>query len=280
MAHLKTVKLPNGRQIPALGLGTWHMGETRGHRAAEVAALKAGIDLGLTVIDTAEMYANGGAEEVVADAIAGRREEVYIVSKVLPTNASPKGTIAACENSLRRLKSERIDLYLLHWRGSHPLANTVIGFERLKAEGKIADWGVSNFDTDDMTELREVKNGDHCAANQVLYHLGERGIEWQLLPELQRAAIPVMAYCPLGEGRLAGHPALASLARKHSVAPSAIALAFLLSKPGVMAIPKSVRTERVQEFAKAREVSLDAEDLATLDREFPPPRHKTTLAIV
>lgn len=280
MALSHTVRLPHGRHIPALGLGTWHMGENRSGRAAEVAALKAGIDLGLTVIDTAEMYANGGAEEVVAETIAGQRDKVYLVSKVLPNNASPKGVIAACENSLRRLKSDRIDLYLLHWRGSHPLANTVIGFERLKAEGKIADWGVSNFDPDDMAELKQVKNGDRCAANQVLYHLGERGIEWQLLPEAQRAGLPVMAYCPLGEGKLVDHPALASLARKHGVASSAIALAFLLARPGVMAIPKSARVERVQEFAKARDVTLDAEDLAHLDREFPPPDRKTSLAIV
>jgi diketogulonate reductase-like aldo/keto reductase len=279
MAQANTVRLPHGREIPALGLGTWHMGENRSSRAAEVAALKASIDLGLTVIDTAEMYANGGAEDVVAEAIAGQRDKVFLVSKVLPTNSSPKGVIAACENSLRRLKTDRIDLYLLHWRGSHPLANTVIGFERLKSEGKIADWGVSNFDTDDMAELKQVANGDHCAANQVLYHLGERGIEWQLLPQSQRDHIPIMAYTPLGGTGLLTHATLARLARKHAVAPSAIALAFLLSKPGVMAIPKSARVERVAEFAKARDVRLDAEDLTILDREFPPPKRKTALAI-
>jgi diketogulonate reductase-like aldo/keto reductase len=278
MTQSNTVRLPSGRVIPALGLGTWHMGEKKGDRAREVAALKTGIDLGLTVIDTAEMYGDGGAEEVVAEAIAGVRDKVFLVSKVLPHNASRKGTIDACERSLRRLKTERIDLYLLHWRGSHPLADTVAAFERLKAEGKIGDWGVSNFDVDDMAELKRVS--DHCAANQVLYHLGSRGIEWQLLPDCQRAGIPIMAYCPLGQGELVGHRVIVQLARKHAVAPAAIAVAFLLSKPGVLAIPKSSHAERVREIARARDVKLDAEDFAFLDREFPAPKRKTALDIV
>ena len=280
MAQSNTVQLPGGRAIPALGLGTWHMGEKKADRAREIAALKAGIDLRLTVIDTAEMYGNGGAEEVVADAIAGTRDRVYLVSKVLPHNASRKGTIAACERSLKRLKTDRIDLYLLHWRGSYPLANTVASFEQLKSEGKIVDWGVSNFDADDMVELKRVGDGDRCAANQVLYHLGSRGIEWQLLPDSQRAGIPIMAYCPLGQGELIGHPAIVQLADKHAVAPSAIALAFLLAKPGILAIPKSSHAERVKDFATAREVKLDAEDVAILDREFPPPECKMALNIV
>ena len=280
MAQSNTVQLPSGRAIPALGLGTWHMGEKKADRAREIAALKAGIDLRLTVIDTAEMYGNGGAEEVVADAIAGTRDRVYLVSKVLPHNASRKGTIAACERSLKRLKTDRIDLYLLHWRGSYPLANTVASFEQLKSEGKIVDWGVSNFDADDMAELKRVGDGDRCAANQVLYHLGSRGIEWQLLPDSQRAGIPIMAYCPLGQGELIGHPAIVQLADKHAVAPSAIALAFLLAKPGILAIPKSSHAERVKDFATAREVKLDAEDVAILDREFPPPECKMALNIV
>jgi diketogulonate reductase-like aldo/keto reductase len=273
-----TVQLPGGRNVPALGLGTWHMGERKADRAREVAALKAGIDLGLTLIDTAEMYGNGGAEEVVAEAIAGVRDKVFLVSKVLPHNASRKGTIDACEQSLQRLKTERIDLYLLHWRGSYPLADTVAAFERLKVDGKIGDWGVSNFDVDDMAELKRVS--DHCAANQVLHHLGSRGIEWQLLPDSQRAGIPVMAYCPLGQGELIGHPAIVQLARKHAVAPAAIAVAFLLSKPSVLAIPKSSHAERVREFARARDVKLDAEDFAFLDREFPVPKRKTALDMV
>ncbi|MEO6024607.1 MAG: aldo/keto reductase [Burkholderiales bacterium] len=280
MAQLNTVRLPSGRIIPALGLGTWHMGEKKAARRKEVAALKAGIELGLTVIDTAEMYGNGGAEEVVAEAIAGARDKIQLVSKVLPHNASRKGTLAACEQSLRRLKTERIDLYLLHWRGSYPLADTVAAFERLKAEGKIVAWGVSNFDVDDMGDLKRISNGDRCAANQVLYHLGSRGIEWQLLPDSQHAGMPIMAYCPLGQGELIGHPAIVRLARKHSVSPSAIALAFLLSKPGILAIPKSSQADRVRDFATAREVKLDVEDCALLDREFPPPTRKTALEIV
>ena len=278
MTTSNTVQLPGGRSIPNLGLGTWHMGERKADRAREVAALKAGIDLGLTVIDTAEMYGDGGAEEVVAEAIAGVRDKVFLVSKVLPHNASRNGTIVACEQSLRRLKTERIDLYLLHWRGSYPLADTVAAFERLKSDGKIGAWGVSNFDVDDMAELARIS--DHCAANQVLYHLGSRGIEWQLLPDSQRAGIPIMAYCPLGQGDLIGHPAIVQLARKHAAASAAVAIAFLLSKPGVLAIPKSSHAERVWEFAAARDVKLDAQDFEFLDREFPPPKRKTALAIV
>ena len=279
MTQSNSVQLPGGRTLPALGLGTWHMGEKKADRAREVAALKAGIDLGLTVIDTAEMYGNGGAEEVVAEAIVGARDKVYLVSKVLPNNASRKGTIDACEQSLRRLKTDRIDLYLLHWRGSYPLADTVAAFERLKSVGKIVAWGVSNFDVDDMAELKRISDGDRCAANQVLYHLGSRGIEWQLLPDSQRAGIPIMAYCPLGQGELIGHPAIVRLAGKHGVAPAAIAVAFLLAKPGVLAIPKSSHAERVRDFAKARDVKLDTEDCARLDREFPAPKRKVALAM-
>jgi diketogulonate reductase-like aldo/keto reductase len=275
----KTVQLPNGRSIPALGLGTWHMGEKRSARQAEVDALRAGIDLGLTVIDTAEMYGDGGAEEVVAEATAGRRDEVFLVSKVMPQNASLKGTIAACEKSLKRLKTGRIDLYLLHWRGRYPLADTVAAFERLRAQGKIGEWGVSNFDLADMAELALVENGTRCAANQVLYHLGERGVEWQLLPEAQRARMPIMAYCPLGQGNLLRNAVVARLAKKHHVAESVIALAFLLGKPGVLAIPKSAHAERVREFAAAPGVKFDKDDLALLDREFPPPKRKTSLAM-
>ena len=279
MTQSNSVQLPGGRTLPALGLGTWHMGEKKADRAREVAALKAGIDLGLTVIDSAEMYGNGGAEEVVAEAIAGARDKVYLVSKVLPNNASRKGTIDACEQSLRRLKTDRIDLYLLHWRGSYPLADTVAAFERLKSEGKIVAWGVSNFDVDDMAELKRISNGDRCAANQVLYHLGSRGIEWQLLPDSQRAGMPIMAYCPLGQGELIGHPAIVQLAGKHAVAPAAIAVAFLLAQPGILAIPKSSHAERVRDFAKARDVKLDTADYALLDREFPAPKRKVALAM-
>jgi diketogulonate reductase-like aldo/keto reductase len=275
----KTIRLLGGRSVPSLGLGTWHMGERRANRVGEIAALRTGIDLGLTLIDTAEMYASGGAEEMVAEAIDGRRDEVFIISKVLPQNASLRGTIAACDASLKRLRTGQIDLYLLHWRGSYRLSETVEAFERLKADGKIADWGVSNFDVSDMDELAGLPQGGHCAANQVMYHLGARGIEFDLLPHCQQNGIAVMAYCPLGQGRLVGHPAIAKLASKHRIPSSAIALAYLLSKPGVIAIPKSSKPERIKEFASARDVQLDAEDFAVLDRAFPPPKRKTYLAM-
>jgi diketogulonate reductase-like aldo/keto reductase len=278
MAVYTTVQLPGDRTVPSLGLGTWHMGEQRGARAAEMAALRAGIEAGLTMIDTAEMYGSGGAEEVAGEAIAGARDRLFIVSKVLPHNASRRGTVSACEASLKRLKTERIDLYLLHWRGSHPLAETVAAFEALTAAGKIGAWGVSNFDIGDMAELAKVSGG--CAANQVLYHLGSRGIEWKLLPEMQKRGIVTMAYCPLGQGDLVRDQTISALARKHGVASSAIALAWLLSKPQVMAIPKSSRADRVGEFAQALTVKLDAEDFAALDKTFPPPKRQKPLDIV
>lgn len=273
------VTLPSGETIPALGLGTWHMGEDAAARKDEVAALKAGIDLGLTVIDTAEMYANGGAESVVAEAISGRRDQVFLVSKVLPSNASLTGTIAACERSLARLRSGVIDLYLLHWRGGTPLSETVRAFEDLKRAGKIRHWGVSNFDIDDMEELTGAENGKACAANQVQFALDTRGPEWALLPWLRQRSMPLMAYCPLGGGGLVDHPALAPLARKHGVTPAAIALAFLLSKPGVLAIPKTAHAARVHDLAKARSMALDADDMKALDRAFPPPKRKQPLAM-
>jgi diketogulonate reductase-like aldo/keto reductase len=275
----KAVTLSSGEVIPALGLGTWHMGETAARRGDEVAALKTGIELGLTVIDTAEMYANGGAESVVAEAIGGQRQKVFLVSKVLPSNASLKGTIAACERSLARLKTDVIDLYLLHWRGGTPLAETVRAFETLKREGKIRHWGVSNFDVDDLAELSRVENGNRCMANQVQYALDTRGVEFDLLPWQQQRSMPLMAYCPLGGGSLVKHPALAPIARKHGVTAAAVAIAFLLARPGVLAIPKSANAGRVAELARARQVGLDAEDLAALDRAFPPPRRKHPLAM-
>jgi diketogulonate reductase-like aldo/keto reductase len=275
----KTVTLPSGETLPALGLGTWHMGEAAAKRKDEVAALKTGIDLGLTVIDTAEMYANGGAETVVAEAIAGQRGKVFLVSKVLPGNASLKGTIAACEKSLSRLKTDVIDLYLLHWRGGTPLSETLRAFEALKRDGKIRHWGVSNFDVDDLEELSGVEHGDRCMANQVQYALDTRGVEFDLLPWQQTRSMPLMAYCPLGGGGLVSHPALVPVARKHDVSPAAVAIAFLLSKPGVQAIPKSANATRVAELARARDVALDAADLAALDRAFPPPKRKQSLAM-
>lgn len=276
---VNSITLSDGQAISALGLGTWHMGESAATRSQEVEALKTGIGLGLTVIDTAEMYASGGAEMVVAQAIAGQRDAVFLVSKVLPQNASYTGTIAACEASLNRLHTDRLDLYLLHWRGSVPLAETVRAFERLRSDGKILRWGVSNFDAGDLDELFAVDRGSNCAGNQVQYALDCRGPEWDLLPWQQRRSMPMMAYCPLGRGRLASHRTLAPLAQKHGVTSAAIAIAFLLSHPGVQPIPKTLHAGRVKELAAARDVRLDTDDLALLDRSFPPPRHKTPLAM-
>lgn len=277
---MRQVTFKSGETVPALGLGTWHMGEDRRKRAAEVAALKLGLDLGMTLIDTAEMYGEGGAEEVVAEAIARRRDGVFVVSKVYPHNASRTGAIAACERSLKRLKTDRIDLYLLHWRGSFPLSDTIAAFEILKSEGKIRSWGVSNFDVADMQELNAAPDGENCASNQVLYHLGERGIEHRLLGDMQTAEMVTMAYSPLGQGPILGEPALAELARKHAATPAAIALAFLLEKPGVLAIPKASSLDHVRANIKAKDVVLDAADRAALDAAFPPPKRATPLAML
>ncbi|MDP9589833.1 UNVERIFIED_ORG: diketogulonate reductase-like aldo/keto reductase [Shinella zoogloeoides] len=279
-AELPAVTLPGGRQVPALGLGTWHMGESRASAAQEAASLRAGLDLGMTVIDTAEMYADGGAETVVGDAIRGRRDEVFLVSKVLPHNASRAGTIAACEASLERLGTDHIDLYLLHWRGRYPLADTVEAFERLKTDGKIGAWGVSNFDEEDMKELLGVAEPARPMANQVLYNLARRGIEYDLLRWSQVQGIPIMAYSPLDEGRLIGHPVLDEIGRIHNAGGAQIALAFLLTKAGVIAIPKSGSPERVRENFKASEIRLTSEDLRLLDEAFPPPSRKRPLEMI
>jgi len=277
---MKHVTLPGGEKIPALGLGTWRMGEDAGSATREADVLRAGLDRGLSLIDTAEMYAEGGAELIVADAIRGRRDDAFIVSKVYPHNASYDGVQAACDRSLARLGTDRIDIYLLHWRGQVPLEETVSGFERLKADGKIRHWGVSNLDTADMRELAACASGGNCATNQLLYNLGERGIEWDLKPMLEQAAMPVMAYCPLGEGRLLRDGTLAVLAERHGVTPASIALAWLLAQPQTIAIPKTSRPERLDPIVAALDVKLDAEDLALLDDEFPPPDGPTALAIV
>jgi diketogulonate reductase-like aldo/keto reductase len=274
---MRTVTLKSGDKVPVLGLGTWRMGERKPERAAEVAAIKLGLDLGIRLIDTAEMYGEGGAEEAVAEAMAGRRDEIFLVSKVYPHNASRKGAIAACERSLRRLKTDRLDLYLLHWRGSVPLAETVEAFETLERDGKIRNWGVSNLDAGDMDELADVKDGGNCASNQVLYHLGSRGIEWQLLEKCRQAKIMVMAYSPLGQGPLLRKPALKAVADKHGVDAAAIALAWVLRQPGVITIPKAVKPEHVRANLKALDVKLDAGDLKALDAAFPPPQRATPL---
>jgi len=277
---MRMVELPGGEMVPALGLGTWHMGERGSDRAREAAALRAGLDLGLTLIDTAEMYAEGGAEEVVRDAVAGRRDEVFVVSKVYPHNASRKGTPLACERSLKRLGTDRIDLYLLHWRGSVPLAETVEAFERLRDAGKIRHWGVSNLDPDDMRELLAVPDGRRCVTDQVLYHVGERGIEWDLLPACQKSGVTVMAYSPLGQGEVLDAPVLAQIATARGVTPAAVALAWVLRQPGVLAIPKSADVARTRANAAAADLVLDPAEIAAIDRSFPPPRGPRSLAML
>jgi diketogulonate reductase-like aldo/keto reductase len=272
---------PDGTTVPALGQGTWHMGERGSAAKAEVAALRLGIDLGMTLIDTAEMYGNGGAEEVVAQAIAGQRDRIFLVSKVYPHNASRTGVPAACERSLKRLNTDRIDLYLLHWRGSHPLAETVAAFEKLKHEGKIGAWGVSNFDVDDMRELTRIKAGGHCATNQVLYHPDSRGIEYDLLPWCAEHRMPVMAYSPIGQGgRLLRSAALREAAERHSATPAQIAIAWGLRHPYVISIPKAVDPAHVRQNAAAGEIVLTAEDLAAIDAVHPPPRRKQSLGML
>ncbi|WP_298835233.1 aldo/keto reductase [uncultured Piscinibacter sp.] len=284
---MQHVSFPDGTSCPALGLGTWRMGESARARAAEVAAVRLALEIGYRVIDTAEMYGEGGAEEVVGEALAQAlragtvtRDEVFVVSKVYPHNASRAGVRAACERSRRRLGLERIDLYLLHWRGQHALGETVASFEALLAAGHIARWGVSNFDVDDMAELMRVRGGAACAANQVYYSVGERGAGHSLLPWLQRHGMPLMAYCPIDQGRLAGDGALADLAARHGATASQLALAWAMQQHGVMVIPKAVREAHLRENFAAASLRLGAEDLGAIDARFPPPRHKTSLAMV
>jgi diketogulonate reductase-like aldo/keto reductase len=278
---MKTVQLPDGERVPALGQGTWNMGETKRARSDEVAALRLGIDLGMTLIDTAEMYGEGGAEEVVADAIDGQRERVFVVTKVYPHNASRTKLPKACERSLKRLRIDAIDLYLLHWRGSVPLAETVEAFEKLRVAGKIRHWGVSNFDVEDMKELLAIENGSVCAANQVLYHVGERAIESDLLPWSQKNKMPIMAYSPVGHGRgLLENPTLKKIAKRHDATPAQIALAWVLREPDVIAIPKASSEKHVRDNARSIDIELTKVDLADLDRAVPPPESKQPLPML
>jgi diketogulonate reductase-like aldo/keto reductase len=279
---MRTVQLPGGEVVPALGQGTWYMGERRGEATKEADALRLGVELGMTLIDTAEMYASGGAEEVVATASAGIRDRLFIVSKVLPQNASRSGVPAACERSLKRLKTDRIDLYLLHWRGGHPLAETVAAFEALKAAGKIRYWGVSNLDTADMKELLGVPGGAGCAADQVLYHPDSRGIEFDLLPWCADHRIPVMAYSPLGHQvrRLLGSAALQAVARRRAATPAQVAIAWGLRAGNVISIPKAADAAHVRENAHAGEITLTEEDLAAIDAVHRPPGRKVGLDLL
>ena len=268
--------MPPDATMPRLGQGTWHMGEDRAARAQEVAALRLGIDLGMTLIDTAEMYGDGASEEVVADAIAGQRDRVFLVSKVYPHNATRAGVPAACERSLRRLRTDCLDLYLLHWRGSVPVAETIAAFEALRAAGKIRRWGVSNFDAADMAALPP-----GCAANQVLYNPGARGIEFDLLPWSQAHGVPVMAYSPVGQGgRMLRSPALRVVAERHGATPAQVAIAWTLRQPGVVSIPKAADAGHVRENAAAAGLQLVPADLAEIDAAFPPPRRKQPLEML
>lgn len=277
---IRTTTLPSGEAVQVLGQGTWKMGEDSRRRAGEVNALKLGLDLGMTLIDTAEMYASGGAEEVVAEAIAGRRDELFLVSKVLPSNASRTGVARACENSLKRLRTDRIDLYLLHWPGGVPLGETVDAFEALKKAGKIRHWGVSNFDTDEMEELTGLSSGDHVQTNQVLYNLSRRGPEFDLAPWSRQRGVPLMAYSPVEQGALARNSRLETIAARHNATAAQIALAWVMAQPGVIAIPKASSQEHVRQNVAAHDIRLTAEDLAELDRAFPPPTRKRGLEMI
>ena len=268
---MRTTMLPSGEAVPILGQGTWFMGDRARQRKDEIASLQLGIDLGMTLIDTAEMYGDGAAEELVGDAIAGRREEVFLVSKVLPNNATRRGTIAACERSLARLKTDWLDLYLLHWRGGTPLAETLAALEELVRTGKIRHWGVSNFDGGDMKELVRLRGGSSAATNQVLYNLTRRGIEYDLLPWCREHGVPVMAYSPIEQGRLLGHRALQEVAEQHAATPAQVSLAWVLRQERVIAIPKAGTEAHVRENRGALDIALTAEDIKALDRAFPPP---------
>ncbi|HEY9747988.1 MAG TPA: aldo/keto reductase [Allocoleopsis sp.] len=274
---MKTIRLPSDQSIPVLGMGTWRMGESISQRSAEIAALQHGLDLCITLIDTAEMYGEGGAEIVIAEAIQGRRSSAFIVSKVYPHNASRQGAIAACERSLKRLKTDYLDLYLLHWRGSFPLSETLEAFQMLKQAGKIRDYGVSNFDLADMKKAVALPGGAAIATNQVLYNLMRRGIEWELLPWCRQNHIPIMAYSPVEQGRLLTHRTLQQIAQERGVTPAQVAIAWLLHQDNVIVIPKSSSIAHVEENYAALNLHLTPEELTTLDKAFPPPAKRVAL---
>ena len=274
------ITLPSGEEVPALGQGTWGWAEGERPREDEISALRTGLDLGLTLVDTAEMYADGAAEELVGEAIAGRRDEVFLVDKVLPSNATKQGAIEACERSLRRLGTDWIDLYLLHWRGPTPLEETLEAFDELVGEGKIHQWGVSNFDVPDMQELASVSGGENVQTNQVLYNLTRRGPEYDLLPYCREHGIPVMAYAPIEQGRMLGDSTLRGVADGHNATPAQVALAWLLRQEELIAIPRAGTQEHVRNNRAALDLEFTREDLAALDRAFPPPTSKQPLEIL
>ncbi|MGS0625187.1 aldo/keto reductase [Ralstonia sp. VS2407] len=277
---MKHVTLPNGERVPALGMGTWNMGDDRATRAEEIATLRLGLDLGLRLIDTAEMYGEGLSESLIGEAIAGRRDEVFLVSKVYPHNASRRGIAAACERSLRRLGTDRLDLYLLHWRGDVPFEETLEGLKALQREGKIRQYGVSNLDLSDMEEWWDTPGGDQTAVNQLLYNLSRRGIEWDVLPWLRERRVPVMAYSPIEQARLVRHPKLMRFAQESGMTPAQMALAWLLANDDIIAIPKTGHRDRLRENIGALSHTLTAEQLATLDSIFPPPKGPRALEML
>ena len=276
---MKTIKLQGQTEIPVLGQGTWRMGEQASKKQSEIDALKLGIDLGMTLIDTAEMYGEGGAEEVVAEAIAGCRDRIYLVSKFYPYNASYEGIIAACDRSLSRLKTDYLDLYLLHWRGAVPLSETLEGLQHLQQTGKILNYGVSNFDTDDMIEAASLPGGKEIVTNQVLYNLKRRGIEWDLLPWCKERDIPIMAYSPVEQRAFVNDANLNSIAAKYNATSTQIALSWLLHQEGVISIPKATNPKHVRENRAALDIKLTKEDLQQLDRAYKPPSRKMSLAM-
>ena len=281
----RTTLLPSGRPIPVLGQGTWRMGDDHSRRRSEIAALRLGLDLGMTLIDTAEMYGEGAAEELVGEAIAGRRDEVFLVSKVYPHNATRRGAVKACAQSLKRLQIDYIDLYLLHWRGDVPLSETLAAFQLLKEKGEIRDYGVSNFDVADMEEAFGLPGGDEIGTNQVLYNLAYRGLEWELMPWCRERRIPIMAYSPVGHNaveqkRIFGNPSLKSVAARHNITPAQVALAWLLRQPDIVAIPKASKPEHIRQNRAALEIELTEHDLQELDKGFPPPNRKVPLEML
>ncbi|PZT94306.1 MAG: oxidoreductase [Brevundimonas sp.] len=276
----RLVTFADGTTVPALGQGAWEIGDDPARRDAEQQALARGIDLGMTLIDTAELYGDGRSERLVGEVVAGRREEVFIVSKVRPENASEMKMMLSCERSLERLKVDRLDLYLLHWEGHVPLEETVEAFRELVDEGMIARWGVSNLDLDAMERLMRIEGGEDCAANQLLYNLGSRGVEFDLLPWMQARDMPMMAYSPLGRGGLLEHPLIQDIANRHSAEPAQVALAAVLRHDGVIAIPKASSVEHVEANADALDIQFDLEDLERLDAAFPPPKHAVPLDII
>lgn len=281
----RKVILPDGTKVSALGQGTWYMGESYSKRDKEIESLRLGLELGMNLIDTAEMYGDGLSEELVAEVIDGYRKDIFLISKVYPHNAGLNSISKACENSLKRLKTDYLDLYLLHWRSRIPLEETIEGMEKLKKEGKILRWGVSNFDTDDMKELYNKQKGENCTVNEVLYHLGSRGIEFDLLPWQRKNNIPTMAYCPLAQGgflerNMLGNETLNKIAKEHNVKPLQIALAWTIRENGVISIPKASQIDHVIENAKAASIILSSEDIERLDKVFKKPNRKMTLDIV